>query len=133
MIGVFDSGIGGLSVLRALRVELPHAEFKYIADTAHAPYGERDESFVAERSRVITRELVDEHGAELVVVACNTATAAAIHLLREEFPAIPFVGVEPPIKPAIAVTRTKNVGVMATRGTLASAKFKSLLASLDSS
>jgi len=133
VIGVFDSGIGGLSVLRALRAQLPGEEFKYIADTEHAPYGERDEAFVAQRSRAITRELVDDHGAKLVVVACNTATAAAIHLLRDEFPGIPFVGVEPPIKPAIAVTRTKNVGVMATRGTLASAKFKSLLASLDDS
>jgi len=131
LIGVFDSGIGGMSVLRALRAQLPDEDFKYIADTEHAPYGERDEAFVAERSRAITRELVEVHGAKLVVVACNTATAAAIHLLRREFPSIPFVGVEPPIKPALAITRTKNVGVMATRGTLASAKFESLMRSVE--
>jgi glutamate racemase len=133
LIGVFDSGIGGLSVLRALRAQLPAEEFKYIADTEHAPYGERDEAFVAQRSLAITRELVEAHRAKLVVVACNTATAAAIHLLREAFPRIPFVGVEPPVKPAAAATRTKKVGVMATRGTLASAKFKFLLGSMQGS
>jgi glutamate racemase len=133
MIGVFDSGIGGHSVLRALRAQLPGEDFTYVADTAHAPYGERDEAFVAQRSLSVTRSLIEEHGAKLVVVACNTATAAAIHLLREAHPHIPFVGVEPPLKPAASATRTRQVGVMATRGTLASAKFKVLLSSLEES
>jgi glutamate racemase len=131
MIGVFDSGIGGLSVLRALRAELPNEHFTYFADTAHAPYGERDEAFVARRSVEITRELVEKHGAKLVVVACNTATAAAIHLLREVHPELPVVGIEPALKPAAHATRTGRVGVMATRGTLASAKFNSLLRSVE--
>jgi glutamate racemase len=133
LIGVFDSGIGGYSVLRALRAQLPGEEFTYVADTEHAPYGERDEAFVVERSLAVSRDLIENSGAKLVVVACNTATAAAIHVLREEWPHIPFVGVEPPVKPAVALTRTKQVGVMATRGTLASAKFKALLSSLDAS
>jgi len=131
LIGVFDSGIGGHSVLRALRARLPGEQFTYVADTEHAPYGERDESFVAGRSLAITHDLVDTQGAKLVVVACNTATAAAIHLLRDAYPDIPFVGVEPPLKPAAGITRTKKVGVMATRGTLASSKFGSLLGSLQ--
>ena len=95
MIGVFDSGIGGLSVLRALRAQLPGEDFTYIADGDNAPYGEREDSFVAERALAITRELIEEHGARLVVVACNTATAAAIHLLRARFPDVSFVGIEP--------------------------------------
>ncbi|MEJ6022781.1 glutamate racemase [Ramlibacter sp. PS4R-6] len=133
MIGVFDSGIGGHSVLRALRAQLPDEPFAYFADTEHAPYGERDEAFVAQRSLAITRKFIEEDGANLVVVACNTATAAAIHLLREAYPQIPFVGVEPPLRPAVAVTRTRQVGVMATRGTLASAKFRALHESLAAS
>lgn len=120
-------------MLRALRARLPHEEFAYVADSDHAPYGEKDEAFVAGRSLAISRELIEERGANLVVVACNTATAAAIHLLRDAYPEVPFVGVEPPIKPAAAITRTKRVGVMATRGTLASAKFNALLSSLDGS
>ncbi len=129
-IGIFDSGIGGLSILRALRAELPHENLIYFADSAHAPYGERDDAYVVERSRAIARSLLDQ-GAKALVVACNTATAAAIHLLREAHPNLPIIGVEPAIKPALALSRTRRVGVMATRGTLASAKFRSLLASLD--
>jgi len=132
LIGVFDSGIGGQSVLRALRAQLPHEQFHYIADTEHAPYGERDDAFVAQRAMAITRELVEEHRAALVVVACNTATAAAIHLLREEFPRVPIVGIEPALKPALEVTKTGHIGVLATRTTLASAKFAALLASCES-
>ncbi|WP_082151540.1 glutamate racemase [Caenimonas sp. SL110] len=130
-VGVFDSGLGGLSVLKALRAELPHEHFVYFADTGHAPYGERDDEFVAHRSRDIGRELVDKHEAKALVVACNTATAAAIHLLRQEFPMLPIVGVEPGLKPAAALSQTKHVGVMATRGTLASAKFRALHESLN--
>jgi glutamate racemase len=133
LIGVFDSGIGGRSVLRALRARLPAEEFTYFADSDNAPYGEREEAFVAGRSLAIAKSLVEKQGAKLVVVACNTATAAAIHLLRDAYPHVPFVGVEPPLKPAAAATRTKQVGVMATRGTLSSEKFSALHASLEGS
>jgi glutamate racemase len=131
LIGVFDSGIGGLSVLRALREQLPTHPFTYFADGDNAPYGERDESFVVERSLAISRELIEQHDANLIVVACNTATAAAIHVLRERFPDVPFVGIEPALKPALLATRNGRVGVMATRGTLASAKFAALLGSVQ--
>jgi glutamate racemase len=131
LIGVFDSGIGGLSVLRALRAQLPSEQFVYFADGANAPYGERDETFVAQRSFAITRELVEEHGARLVVVACNTATAAAIHLLRDAYPRLPIVGIEPALKPAVGETKNGRVGVMATRGTIRSGKFAALLRSLE--
>ncbi|MGA0612717.1 glutamate racemase [Caldimonas sp. KR1-144] len=125
-VGVFDSGVGGLSVLRALRRHLPGARLSYLADSAHAPYGERDAAFVAERSRAMTSVLV-ERGAQLVVVACNTATALAIDGLREAHPSLPFVGVEPGIKPALAATRVGRVGVMATSATLSSERFRRLL------
>lgn len=120
-----------MSVLRALRAELPHERFVYFADSGHAPYGERGDVFVVERSLAITRELVEGHGIKALVVACNTATAAAIHTLRQHHPQLPIVGVEPALKPALAVTRTRRVGVWATRGTLDSPKFAALRASLD--
>lgn len=125
-IGVFDSGVGGLSVLTALRAELPGEAFVYFSDAAHAPYGERDDAFVIERTLGIARRLVEEHGIKALVVACNTATAAGIALLRAAYPDLPIVGVEPALKPAAAATRTGHVGVLATRGTLASRKFKAL-------
>ena len=127
MIGVFDSGIGGLSILQALRAELPQQDFIYLADSGYAPYGERDEAHVIARSRAITQYLRTTHGIEALVIACNTATAAAVHLLRAEHPDLPIVGVEPALKPALALSRTRRIGVMATRGTLASAKFAALL------
>jgi glutamate racemase len=132
-IGVFDSGVGGLSVLKALRAELPHEDFVYVADSGFAPYGEREEGFVVERSRLITRHLLErEHlPIKALVIACNTATAAAIHLLRQDEPGLPIVGVEPALKPAVAASHTRRIGVMATRGTLTSQKFKALLATLD--
>lgn len=125
-VGVFDSGVGGLSVLRALRRALPRARLTYLADSAHAPYGERDAAFVAARSRAMTQALV-ERGAQVIVIACNTATALAIDTLRREMPQLPFVGVEPGIKPALAATRAARVGVMATSATLASDRFRRLL------
>jgi glutamate racemase len=131
LIGVFDSGIGGLSVLKALRRELPAQAFTYFADTGYAPYGGHSDDYIIDRSRAVARTLVEAHGAQALVVACNTATAAAIHLLREQLPGLPIVGVEPALKPALALTRTGRIGVMATRGTLASAKFKALHQSLD--
>ena len=130
-IGVFDSGIGGLSVLQALRAELPHEQFVYLADTAHAPYGERSAEFVAERSYAIAAHLVAQHGIKALVVACNTATAAAIHEIRARYPQLHLVGIEPALKPAAALSRTGRIGVIGTRGTLHSAKFGRLLASLQ--
>ena len=129
-IGVFDSGVGGLSVLQALRGELPSEDFVYLSDSGYAPYGERDEVFLIERARIITRYLLAQHHIQLLVIACNTATAAAVHVLRREFPALPIVGVEPAIKPAVTLSQTQHIGVMATRATLNSAKFRALLASL---
>jgi len=129
-VGVFDSGVGGLSILRALRVELPGEDFIYFADTAHAPYGERGDPYVIDRSRAIVEQLRTQHGIKALVVACNTATAAAIHLLRADHPDLPMVGVEPALKPAVALSTTRRIGVLATRGTLASAKFRSLHDSL---
>lgn len=130
-IGVFDSGIGGLSILKALRLELPHESFVYFADSAHNPYGEKSDAFVIERSCAITRQLMDEHRIKALVVACNTATAAAIHILRAQYPALPIIGVEPALKPAVAASVTKRIAVLATRGTLHSAKFQTLLQSLQ--
>ena len=126
-IGIFDSGIGGLSVLKALRAALPHEDFIYLADNSHAPYGERDTAHVLARSRAVTQYLVDQ-GIKALVVACNTATAAAINLLRAEYPTLPIIGVEPAVKPAVSISKTGHIGVMATRSTLASARFHALLA-----
>ena len=126
-IGVFDSGIGGLSVLKALQAALPHEDFIYLADNGHAPYGERDAAQVLARSRAVTQYLLDQN-IKALVVACNTATAAAIDLLRTEHPHLPIIGVEPALKPAVALSKTGRIGVMATRSTLASARFQALLA-----
>jgi glutamate racemase len=129
-IGVFDSGIGGLSVLQALRAELPFEDFVYVADSGHAPYGERDPAHVIARARAITRYLLEQHHIKALVIACNTATAAAIHVLRQEQPDLPIIGVEPALKPAALLSQTRRIGVMATQGTLSSGKFQALLASL---
>lgn len=127
-IGVFDSGVGGLSVLQALRRALPQAQFVYVADSAHAPYGEKTADFVQQRSHAITRFLQTHYGIAALVVACNTATAAAMEGLRHTWgAAMPLVGVEPAIKPAAQLSRTGHVGVMATRGTVGSARFARLL------
>jgi glutamate racemase len=117
-IGVFDSGVGGLSVLREIRRELPHERLCYVADSGHAPYGERPPEFIQNRSIAITRALIDR-GAKAIVVACNTATGAAVQVLRDAF-SLPIVGIEPAVKPAAAATRSGVVGVMATSVTLSS-------------
>ena len=126
MIGVFDSGIGGLSILKALRAELPHEDFIYISDSGHAPYGERNEAHVLARSRALASYLNGQN-VQALVVACNTATAAAIHALRADYPSLPIIGVEPALKPAVALSETGRIGIMATRSTLDSAKFQALL------
>lgn len=127
-IGVFDSGIGGLSVLAALRRELPDERFVYVGDAGHAPYGERDTAHVLQRSQRLADYLCTAHQAKALVLACNTATAAAVASLRERYPALPIVGIEPALKPAAAQTTSGVVAVMATRSTLASEKFLALLA-----
>lgn len=121
MIGIFDSGIGGLSVFREIRKLLPEQGYIYYSDSAHCPYGEKSKEYIIDRARSITRRLM-EMGVEIVVVACNTATAAAISTLRKEFP-IRFIGMEPAIKPAAALTKTGVVGVLATAGTLKAEKY----------
>lgn len=126
-IGVFDSGIGGLSVLQALRHELPHEHFVYLADSGNAPYGERGDAFVTARTHAIAQYLCAQHAIKALVIACNTATAAAVESLRGALPDLPLIGVEPAIKPAAAASQTRHVGVMATRGTVESLRFKKLL------
>lgn len=121
VIGLFDSGSGGLSVLREIRKVLPSGRFIYYADNAHCPYGEKSAAYIQDRARAITRLLLDK-GAEAVVVACNTATGAAIATLREEFD-VPFVGMEPAVKPAVLGTRSGVIGVLATAGTLKASKY----------
>ena len=108
-IGIFDSGIGGLSVLKAVKEQLPGEDLVYLADQENVPYGSRSMAEVRSLSVGITRYLLDQ-GAKLIVVACNTASAAALHHLREVFPQVPFVGMEPAIKPAAEQTRSGVVG-----------------------
>lgn len=122
MIGLFDSGIGGLSVFREIKKILPGEKYLYYSDNAHCPYGEKSKDYIIDRARQITGLMLDK-GADIIVVACNTATAAAIKTLREEF-SIPFIGMEPAIKPAAALTHTGIVGVLATAGTLKAEKYQ---------
>ncbi|MES2740162.1 MAG: glutamate racemase [Pseudomonadota bacterium] len=124
-VGVFDSGVGGLSVLRHIQAQLPCERLIYFADSAYAPYGDKTEQEVVERSLQVAAFLIG-HGAKALVVACNTATVAAIHTLRAHYPAMLLVGVEPGLKPAAALTRNGKVGVMATGRTLAGDKFLQL-------
>ncbi len=121
-IGIFDSGVGGLSVLRHIRAQMPQENLIYFADSDFAPYGDKPETLVAARALVVARFLV-QRGAKALVVACNTATIAAIKQLRECHPNMPIVGVEPGLKPAAALTRNGKIGVLATDGTLAGEKF----------
>lgn len=124
-IGVFDSGVGGLTVLREIRALMPNERVVFAADGAHVPYGGRPPAYIEERSLTLTRFLV-ERGAKAIVVACNTATAAAVEPLRARF-AVPVVGMEPAVRPAAAQTKTGVVGVLATAGTLNSERFTTLL------
>lgn len=126
-IGVVDSGVGGLSVLRHLRAELPAERFLYFADQAHIPYGPRPAEEILGFTAAITRFLLVRR-AKLIVIACNTATTAALDSLRQMFPAVPFVGMEPAVKPAAAQTRSGVVGVLATPGTFNSERYASLMA-----
>jgi glutamate racemase len=116
LIGVLDSGVGGLSILRALRQELPAASFIYIADQIHLPYGPRPLDEIRQFAHGIARLLLDR-GARAIVVACNAASAASLLYLRQTFPGVPFVGMEPAVKPAAAATHTGRVGVLTTAAT----------------
>ena len=124
-IGIFDSGIGGLSVLRHIHALLPDEELLYFSDSGFAPYGEKPESVIVARALAIA-EFFLRLRIKAMVVACNTATAAAIAALRAAHPQLQVVGVEPGLKPAAALTKTGVVGVLATSGTLASDKFQKL-------
>lgn len=130
MIGVYDSGIGGLSVWKELRALMPGEDFTYFSDSAFCPYGPKDPSFIIERADEIARTLI-ARGAEIIVVACNTATAAAINHLRSTFD-IPFIGMEPAIKPAALHSESGVVGVLATAGTLKGRLYLNTLASVAS-
>ena len=143
MIGIFDSGIGGLSVFREIRKLLPDESYIYYSDNAHCPYGEKSGEYIKERARTISALLI-EKGADIIVVACNTATAAAISSLRKEFSDrsnpevrqrvselsggrrdhVMFIGMEPAVKPAVAMTKTGVIGVLATYGTLKGEKYR---------
>jgi len=124
-VGVFDSGVGGLSVLREIQRELPFEDLVYVADSAYAPYGDRPADFIVDRSAALVRFLISQN-AKAVVVACNTATAVAVDALREQF-TLPIVAIEPAVKPAAATTQSGVVGVLATTQTLTSAKFARLV------
>lgn len=124
-IGVFDSGIGGLSVLRHVHTLLPDESLLYFADSGFAPYGEKPEAVIVERAVSIAAFLLTQN-IKALVVACNTATAAAIAGLRARYPELPVVGVEPGLKPAASLTRSGTIGVLATANTLASEKFLKL-------
>lgn len=125
MIGIFDSGVGGLSVLNEVKKLIPSENLLYCADTLHLPYGAKSEEFLRKRSLQIA-EFLKAEGAEIIVIACNTATAAAAELIRDKI-GIPVVAVEPAIKPAVAISVSKVIGAIATDITLASSRFSALL------
>ncbi|HOE04228.1 MAG TPA: glutamate racemase [Bacteroidales bacterium] len=122
-IGVFDSGIGGLTILKSLIDSMPFESYIYLGDSLHAPYGEKPTEEIIALSNTCVKYLID-HGCKIIVVACNTATGAAINQLRQRYPAIAFIGLEPAIKPACLATKTGNIGVLATEGTFKGSHFK---------
>lgn len=125
-VGVFDSGLGGLSVTREVRKRLPHEDLIYFADSAYCPYGIRTPEEIRARSELVVRGLI-EAGAKAVVVACNTASAMAVFWLREVFPDVPLIGLEPAVKPAVTMTRSGKVGVLATPRTVAGERLQWLI------
>ena len=125
-IGIFDSGVGGISVMSHIQSLLPNESLAYVADSLFAPYGLKSKDVILERSKTAIDYLIKKQSAKLIVVACNTATAAAIEELRQIYQ-IPIIGMEPAIKPATKATICKKVGILATNGTLDSAKFSALL------
>jgi len=132
-IGVFDSGLGGLTVVQTLNQVIKGAEIFYIADTKNAPYGEKTTEQILQYSLDITKYFIEKHNIDALVVACNTATSAAIKTLREKYPNLLIVGTEPALKPAIEQTYTGKVGVLATPATLRGDKYQALVEKLSSS
>lgn len=125
-VGIFDSGVGGLSIARCIRDRLPHENLLYIADSKHAPYGDKDQSYILQRcTRLIA--FMQSQGAKAVVVACNTATVATISQLRQQF-SLPIIGVEPAIKPAVSMSKSRKVGLLVTQRTANSESFHALVA-----
>ncbi|MGE4381804.1 MAG: glutamate racemase [Arcobacter sp.] len=131
-VGVFDSGLGGLTVLKSILKVFRNAEIFYIADTEYAPYGEKSSQEILDRCDKITAYLLENYGIEALIVACNTATSAAIKHLREKFPFLIVIGTEPGIKPAILNTKSSNVGILATPATLKGDKYQLLVNELSS-
>lgn len=127
MIGVFDSGFGGLSVLDAIAQRLPRADLTYLADTAHVPYGEKPDDFITGRVLAIGQHLAAQ-GCDLIVVACNTATTTAIQALRNHLSGVPIVGIEPGVKPAAQTSQTRHIAVLATEATANSKRLAHLIA-----
>ena len=130
-IGFFDSGWGGLSIMKAAREVLPHEDFVYVADCGHAPYGDRTHEYIVERSRAITEFLMHEQHVKAIVIACNTATAEAANKLRSLYPNFPIIGVEPAIKPAVEQSQTNVVGMISTTRTATSTRYHELLGRLS--
>jgi len=130
-VGIFDSGLGGLTVVSAISEIFKGADIFYIADTAYAPYGEKTPEQILKRCINITNFLLDNHRIEALIIACNTATSAAIKYLRNNFPKLIVIGTEPGIKPAILITKTSKVGVLATPATLKGSKYQDLVNALS--
>ncbi len=126
-IGVFDSGLGGLTVVQALRQHIKGAEIYYVADTKHAPYGEKSHKQILHYSLDITAYFLKEYRIDALIIACNTATSAAVKVLRETYPKLIIIGTEPGIKPALEQTTTGNIGVLATPATLVGEKYQKLV------
>ncbi len=123
-VGIFDSGIGGISVLHEIQAMMPQENYVYVADSAYTPYGDQSEEFIRERVDAIAKFLIKKP-VKAIVVACNTATSAAVAMLREQY-SLPIIGVEPAVKPAVSFSKAKNIGVLATQHTLQSEKYKRL-------
>jgi len=130
-LGVFDSGLGGLTIVKALLESLSDTTIYYVADTTHAPYGSKTTQEIINYSLQITQYLIDTYNIDALVVACNTATIASIKTLREKFPTLTIIGTEPAIKPACKMSRTKTIGVMATQATLQGDKYQALASKLQ--
>ena len=129
-IGIFDSGLGGLTVLKEIANRFSNIEITYIADTKNAPYGEKTEKEILKYSKGITNYLIKKHKIDVLIIACNTATSAAITYLRKEFRNLFIIGIEPGVKPALSLTKTGNIAVLATSATLRGQKYKNLLNTL---
>ncbi|QKF74108.1 glutamate racemase [Aliarcobacter faecis] len=130
-VGVFDSGIGGLTILSAIAKIVENTEYVYIADTLFAPYGEKDTNEILKRCDDITNYLIQNYDIDILVVACNTATSVSIKYLREKYKDLPIIGVEPALKPAILSSKTKNIAILATPTTINGKKYKELVENLS--